>query len=330
MPATLSQIRAWSTEHLIDAAGYWTQTADQWEDVFLQMRNQSYAIAWNGAGGDALRERTSADLPIVAAKADQLSQAAAVARNGASEISAAQQRVLYAVEDAQNAGFTVGEDLSVTDTRVGSTTAEQAARQAQAQAFAGDIRLRAEQLNEAEVKTAGQLTATTTGLSSVGFAEQPISNPVPQAPATHRNGIQLVDFKQNGGGDPPPFAPWDTPDGTPPQPAFIPQYEQVLTAPTAPPTPDPPMPASPPQAPRPATGPSSVACQQALDEQQQSLLQNLGGATLGGAVLGGLAAGVPTEGVGAVQGAIGGAFMGGVGEFLNEARKEHPLPQQCK
>lgn len=201
---------------------------------------------------------------------------------------------------------------------------------AQAQAFAGDIRLRAEQLNEAEVKTAGQLTATTTGLSSVGFAEQPISNPVPQAPATHRNGIQLVDFKQNGGGDPPPFAPWDTPDGTPPQPAFIPQYEQVLTAPTAPPTPDPPMPASPPQAPRPATGPSSVACQQALDEQQQSLLQNLGGATLGGAVLGGLAAGVPTEGVGAVQGAIGGAFMGGVGEFLNEARKEHPLPQQCK
>ncbi|VBA49853.1 hypothetical protein LAUMK142_02217 [Mycobacterium pseudokansasii] len=129
MPATLSQIRAWSTEHLIDAAGYWTQTADQWEDVFLQMRNPSYAIAWNGAGGDALRERTSADLPIVAAKADQLRQAAAVARNGASEISAAQQRVLYAVEDAQNAGFTVGEDLSVTDTRVGSTTAEQAARQ---------------------------------------------------------------------------------------------------------------------------------------------------------------------------------------------------------
>ncbi|POX88999.1 hypothetical protein C3469_12635 [Mycobacterium kansasii] len=36
MPATLSQIRAWSTEHLIDAAGYWTQTADHWEDVFLQ------------------------------------------------------------------------------------------------------------------------------------------------------------------------------------------------------------------------------------------------------------------------------------------------------
>lgn len=169
-------------------------------------------------------------------------------------------------------------------------------------------------------------------LSSVGFAEHPISSPVPQAPATHRNGIQLVDFKQDGATSPTPlFAPWDTPDGTPPpQPAFLPQYEQALTAPPAPAQPGPPMPASPPPAPRPATGPSSVACQQALDEQQQSLLQNLGGATLGGAVLGGLAAGVPTEGVGAVQGAIGGAFMGGVGEFLNETRKEHPLPQQCK
>ncbi len=33
MLATLSQIRAWSTEHLIDAAGYWTETADRWEDV---------------------------------------------------------------------------------------------------------------------------------------------------------------------------------------------------------------------------------------------------------------------------------------------------------
>lgn len=258
MPATLSQIRAWSTEHLIDAAGYWTKTADQWEDVFLQMRNQSYAIAWNGAGGDALRERTSADLPIVSAKADQLRQAAAIARNGASDISAAQRRVLYAVEDAQTAGFIVGEDLAVTDTRASITAAEQAARQAQAQAFAGDIRLRAEQLEGAEAKVAGQLTATTAGLSNVSFAHNPISPA--QAPATHRNGIQLVDFTQNGG-DPPPFAPWDTPDRTPPpQPAFLPQYEQALTAPPAVPTPGPPMPASPPPgASLPATGPGSAA-----------------------------------------------------------------------
>lgn len=74
MLATLSQIRAWSTEHLIDAAGYWTETADRWEDVFLQMRNQAHAIAWNGAGGDGLRQRTRADFSTVSGIADQLRQ----------------------------------------------------------------------------------------------------------------------------------------------------------------------------------------------------------------------------------------------------------------
>ncbi|WP_245847514.1 hypothetical protein [Mycobacterium szulgai] len=245
MPATLSQILAWSTEHLIDAAGYWTKTADQWEDAFFQMRNQSYAVDWSGAGGDALGERTSADLLIVSAKADMLREAAGIARNGSGDISAAQRRVLYGVEDAHNAGSTVGEDLSVTDTHTSSTPAEQAARQAQAQAFAGDIRLRAQQLDEADAKVAGQLTAATADLGSVDFAQSPIPNPVAQAPATHRKGVQLVDFKQDGGiSPPPPFAPLDTPDGTPPppQPPFIPQYEQALTAPRAPATPGPPMP----------------------------------------------------------------------------------------
>lgn len=176
------------------------------EDAFFQMRNQSYAVDWSGAGGDALRERTSADLLIVSAKADMLREAAGIARNGSGDISAAQRRVLYGVEDAHNAGFTVGEDLSVTDTHTSSTPAEQAARQAQAQAFAGDIRLRAQQLDEADAKVAGQLTAATADLGSVDFAQSPIPNPVAQAPATHRKGVQLVDFKQDGGISPRPHS----------------------------------------------------------------------------------------------------------------------------
>jgi hypothetical protein len=204
MVASLSQIRAWSTEHLVDAASSWTTTADQWEDVFVRMRNQSHSIAWKGDGGDGLRQRTGADLPLVSSKADQLRQAAGIARNGASEISAAHRRVLYAVEDAHNAGFTVGEDLSVTDTHTRGTAAEQAARQAQAQAVAGDLRTRAEQLVGTEHMVAGQLTATTAGVSTLGFA---------QTPAPNRNGIQLVDFKQDGGTPAPP-APRPAPPAT--------------------------------------------------------------------------------------------------------------------
>ncbi|ABK68453.1 hypothetical protein [Mycobacterium avium] len=261
MPATLSQIEAWSTEHLIDAAAYWTQTADRWEDAFLTMRNQAQSITWHGAGGDALRQRTGADLSVVSGKADLLRQAAGIARNGASDISAAQRRVLYGVEDALNAGFTVGEDLSVTDTR-STSPAERAARQAQAEAFAADIRLRAEQLDGADTKVSGQLTAATAGLSGGGFAQNSTSNRggraqnssgnggqpqpghnagQPQPATTNHNGVRLVDFTQDNasGPNPPPFAPWDNPDGAPPapapvQPGVIPQLEQSMTAPPAP------------------------------------------------------------------------------------------------
>lgn len=153
---------------MVNAASYWSKTADQWEDVFLQMRNQSYSITWKGAGGDGLRQRTGADLSVVSGKADQLRKAAGIARNGASDIGAAQRRVLYAVEDAQNAGFTVGEDLSVTDTRSGTTPADHAARQARAEAFAGDIRARAEQLEGVDRKVARELTTTTADLGTVG------------------------------------------------------------------------------------------------------------------------------------------------------------------
>ncbi len=202
MAVTLSQIRGWSTDHLTNAAGYWTQTADHWEDAFLTMRNQAHTITWHGAGGDALRQRTGADLNLVSGKADLMRQAAGIARKGASDISTAKRNVLHAVEDAQNAGFDVGEDLSVSYDDHGGTAAEQAARQAQAEQMASEIWSRAAQLEGADSKVAGQLTAKTTGLGNTNFA-------------TAGNGVKLVDFDKNGP-QPPPFAPWDTPDGKPP------------------------------------------------------------------------------------------------------------------
>jgi len=218
--ATLSQIRAWDTDHLVNAASHWSKTADQWDDVFRQMRNESHALDWQGAGGDALRQRTSADLPIVSGKADQLRRAAGIARTGAGDISAAARRVLYAVEDAQDAGFTVGEDLSVTDTRESTSAAEQAARQAQAKAFAGDISARAAQLQGEDRKVAGQLTATTAGLGTDGFA------PAANGPAN--GNIRLVDFTQNQS-PPPPIAPLDMPDGAPPPGTGLsPKLQQML------------------------------------------------------------------------------------------------------
>lgn len=203
---TQSQIRAWSTEHLTNAATYWSQTADQWEDVFLTMRNQSHAIGWLGAGGDGLRQRTGSDLTTVSTKADQLRQAAGVARSGASDISSAKQRVLFAIEDPQNAGFDVGEDLSVSYTDHGGSAAQQAARQAQAEQMASEIWSRAEQLEGVDSKVAGQITSAASDVGNVSFA----SGSATSVPAHNGNGngVQLVDFKQDGGpGQPVPPQP---------------------------------------------------------------------------------------------------------------------------
>lgn len=214
MVPTLSQIQAWSTEPLIEAASYWTKTADQWEDVFLQIRNQSHILLWEGAGGEALRQRTGADVAIVVAKADQLRQASKFARDGAGTIGTAQRRVLYAVEDAHNAGFFVGEDLSVIDTRTSHNAAEQAARQEQAQVFATDIRQRATQLLGADQEVAAKITAATTELTPTFPETHPLDDHI-VSDGKDKGGVRLVDqhtFKQ----DPPappgppgnPFAGW--------------------------------------------------------------------------------------------------------------------------
>lgn len=219
MPPTLSQLQVWDTDHLTNAATYWAQTADRWEDIFIQVRNQSQTMGWEGQGGDALRGRTNGDLTVVSAKADQLRNAAKIARSGASDVSAAQRRVLYGVEDAQNAGFTVTEDLSVIDTHTSSSPAERAARQVQAEAFAADIRQRAAQLEGTEATVSGQLSAATTDLGSVGFERggdgsgvQPMDDHT--IDGKHGGHIQLVDSNNGVPELPrhdPPVGRWDGP-----------------------------------------------------------------------------------------------------------------------
>lgn len=327
---------AWSTEHLIDAAVYWTQTADRWEDAFLTMRNQAQSITWHGAGGNALRQRTGADLTVVSGKADLLRQAAGIARNGASDISAAQRRVLYGVEDAENAGFAVGEDLSVTDTH-STTPADRAARQAQAEAFAADIRLRAEQLAGADAKVAGQLTTAAGGVGEVSFAPASTENHATPpgnrtTPGSNRNGVRLIDFKQDGGPQPQPQPGAPQPAQ---QPSFLDQYKQALTSPgqQAPP-PATPMPAF---GPRPDPGPQPVPGPMPPYVPSQSFGQCVGGqvkANIGkemvksgyengvkGAIGGAIAGGVATPelaGAGAIPGAVAG-FVGGFVKGLVEA-----------
>jgi hypothetical protein len=190
----LSHLLAWPTDHLTDGAKHWEAVGGRWYQAFTQVWQDSLSVDWEGRAAEGLHARTYADKLKVSGLVDQLQEAAAVARSGASDLVAARSGVRYAVEDARAAGFEVGEDLSVTDRTTGGTAAVRAARQAQAEAFAADIRRRAVQLVGVDQQVAGGITSALTGVGNVSFGEVPsVAAPANSPPQPERNGIQLVD-----------------------------------------------------------------------------------------------------------------------------------------
>lgn len=112
---SLSQLLAWPTEHLTQAADHWETVGARSYGVANRVWRDALSIGWQGDAAESLRTATHADMVTTSAAVDQMHAAAKVARSGASDLSAARSRVRYAVEDARTAGFNVGEDLSVTD-----------------------------------------------------------------------------------------------------------------------------------------------------------------------------------------------------------------------
>jgi hypothetical protein len=192
MPATggiptLSQVRSWNTEHLTEAAVHWTRTAVVWEDSFTELANQISVpggTAWEGAAADAAFASAHADRMIVIGLADELHAAAQIARTGANQIDFARSAVLRVVEAAEAAGFVVAEDFSVTCPGLFDPITA-AARQAQAEAIATDLRATVGTLVATDTEVAASLTAATSGLGNTVFPESE------DAAST----VQLVDFK---------------------------------------------------------------------------------------------------------------------------------------
>jgi hypothetical protein len=196
---SLSELLAWPTEHLTEAADYWETIGGRCFEVAHQVWCDAMSIDWEGEAADALRAGTHADLLTTGAADDQLHDAAKVARSGASDLYAARSRLRYAVDDARTAGFAVSEDISVTDRLNSRSAIQRAARQAQAQTFAGDIRQRAVQLVNLDQQVADNVTAAVAGIRDA-FPQQPTPNDPPPKPEIH-----AVDnhWKQ----DPPPPGP---------------------------------------------------------------------------------------------------------------------------
>jgi hypothetical protein len=193
----LSALLAWPTDHLTEAADHWETVGERSYGVSHGVWRDALTVDWSGEAAEALRTDTHADMMTTSAVVDRLQSAASVARSGASDLDAARSQMRYAVEDARSAGFEVGEDLSVTDRMSGGSAAQRVARQAAAQAFAGNIGGRAAQLVSVDAQVAGRITAAVAG----------VGNTFPQTPPTNGQ-VRAVDnhtFKQAP--TPPPPSP---------------------------------------------------------------------------------------------------------------------------
>ncbi|WP_396928285.1 hypothetical protein [Mycolicibacterium sp.] len=180
---SLSQILSWDTEHLQKAAADWTRTAEHWEESFTHVRQASLfpgGTSWQGEAAEAAQQRALSDLVRVGGIADSLQEAAEIARRGADQLNSLKRDAINAITDAREAGFTVAEDLSVTDrSRPGGM------RIAAARAHAAAIAGRAFALSGTDIELASKITSTTAGLTSHRFIEPP-----------EDGGVHAVDFKE--------------------------------------------------------------------------------------------------------------------------------------
>ncbi|MCH9729565.1 MAG: hypothetical protein K0U84_07815 [Actinomycetia bacterium] len=172
---SLSQIQSWDVEHLEEAAQRWSSTAQLWEDSFESIHRGSLnpgGTVWEGEAAEAAQQRTFADLVKVRGLAEVLREASSTARWGASNLQYAQRNALTAIEAAQAAGFTVGEDLSVSDpTPLASLL--RGGRQTQAEELAADIATRATALSVLDQEVATKITTITAPLHETSFDETP-------------------------------------------------------------------------------------------------------------------------------------------------------------
>lgn len=171
---TRADIEAWSTTHLETAATHFKSVAGHWEGHFETIHTgmlRPGGTAWEGTAADNAAERSWADLVKVRGAGDALYAAAGHATNGADDIAWAKRQLLDAITEAEEAGFTVGQDFSVIDKSGGELMRTTVARQQQAQAFATEISTRVQTLVSIDQQVATQITGALAPLESLSFPQ---------------------------------------------------------------------------------------------------------------------------------------------------------------
>lgn len=164
---TKSEILNWSTDHLDQAAAQWEKFASQSDEAFTQhVGNISTpgGTEWTGAGHTAAYDDARDAQDTVKVSNSIYRECASIARRGSGDIQGAKRATVNAIEEVEAKGYSVAEDLTVTDAQSGGTKAEQAARKIEAQQLTEFLRWHAQGLASAAAKVAGELQAEASGL----------------------------------------------------------------------------------------------------------------------------------------------------------------------
>lgn len=201
---TRADVEAWNTDHLDAAATHWTSTAQAWEEHFTTIHNgmtRPGGTTWEGAGADAAAERSWMDLVTVRGAADALHSASAHATNGSGDVAWAKRQALNAIAEAEEDGFTVGQDLSVKDTSMPSLLSDGEDRQSKAKEHAHAIQTAIQQLVDSDKQAADRIHGALSPLNGVTF-------PGHEGDGKHDPAVKAVDYH-------PGERPGDKPDGKP-------------------------------------------------------------------------------------------------------------------
>ncbi|WP_171054969.1 RNase A-like domain-containing protein [Mycobacterium sp. DBP42] len=171
---TRSAIEDLTTSDFADAAARWRTAADQSDEVFDRHRQNIAApggTTWEGGAKDVALERVTADGVVARDQNGVVRKAAGIAETAVTDINAAQREVLAAITEAEDDGFTVAEDLKVTDARRYdiNTVLE---RNKAAKEYAEDIRWYAERLGQTVAFAEGRLQEKAGELDAIRFGSE--------------------------------------------------------------------------------------------------------------------------------------------------------------
>lgn len=175
MTPSKSQVVGWQTDFLATLAQQWSARAKAWERAFRAYRKAvTYpgGTDWTGVAATAAKTQADIEHQRATRAAETLTRLAAVAGDGAADLQICRANVLEAIAAATDAGFAVDDDLSVRDSRPAADDADaRLVRAAQAEAFADDIRRKADALATRDGDVAAALRSGTAELA--GYASRP-------------------------------------------------------------------------------------------------------------------------------------------------------------